>query len=137
MGKRKKEVADIVRGYDIPKQPRTKVSADTRRRLILEEIARGAKLSDIVDKYSEEWGVKFQTIKYYIVSAMKEMYDEETTESLRQINLERLDNIISAQIESGDYKNAIKSIDIQNKTANIYKEKVELDTKDIEFKLKF
>ena len=149
MEEKRKEVRDVIQNFSEMKQVAIKeaklkkntknkhISVDTRRHLILEEVAKGKKFSEIVDKYSKEWEVGYRTIQQYVATAMRDIYNDETTETLRQINLERLDTIISAQIDNGDYKDAIKSIDIQNKTANLYKEKVELDTKEIEFKLKF
>lgn len=149
MEEKRKEVREVIQNFSEAKQVAIKesklknnskakhISVDTRRHLILEEVAKGKKFSEIVDKYSKEWECGYRTIQQYVATAMRDIYNDETVETLRQINLERLDSIINAQIESEDYKNAIKSIDIQNKTANLYKEKVELDTKDIEFKLKF
>ena len=62
----------------------------------------------------------------------------EYVEKASDVAWTQVDLIIETEAKKDkDYKNAIKSIDIQNKTANLYKEKVELDTKEIEFKLKF
>lgn len=113
------------------------ISVDTRRLLIKEAVAKGMKFSDIVDKYSQEWNVGYRTMQQYVALAMKDLYNDETTEVLRQINLERLDTIVAEQMNKEDYKNAVKTIDIQNKTANVYKEKVEIDDTNITFELKF
>lgn len=113
------------------------ISVDTRRLLIKEAVAKGMKFSDIVDKYSQEWNVGYRTMQQYVALAMKDLYNDETTEVLRQINLERLDTIVAEQMAKEDYKNAVKTIDIQNKTANVYKEKVEIDDTNITFELKF
>lgn len=113
------------------------ISVDTRRLLIKEAVAKGMKFSDIVDKYSQEWNVGYRTMQQYVALAMKDLYNDETTEVLRQINLERLDTIVAEQMLKEDYKNAVKTIDIQNKTANVYKEKVEIDDTNITFELKF
>lgn len=113
------------------------ISVDTRRLLIKEAVAKGMKFSDIVDKYSQEWNVGYRTMQQYVALAMKDLYNDETTEVLRQINLERLDTIVAEQMSKEDYKNAVKTIDIQNKTANVYKEKVEIDDTNITFELKF
>lgn len=146
---KRKEIREIIQTFSDAKQvaikeskvkkntPASHISVDTRRLLIKEAVAKGMKFSDIVDKYSAEWGVKYRTMQQYVALAMKDLYNDETTETLRQINLERLDTIVSEQMAKEDYKNAVKTIDIQNKTANIYKEKVELDDSNITFELKF
>ncbi len=146
---KRQEVREIIQTFPEHKQVAIKesklrnnrkskhISVDTRRHLILEEVAKGKKLSEIVDKYSKEWECGYRTIQQYIATAMRDIYNDETKEVLRQINLERLDEVISKQMENEQYRDVIKSIDVQNKTANLYKEKVELETNDIEFKLKF
>ena len=146
---KRKEVRDKIQNFSDMKQvaikeskvknntPQKHISVDTRRHLILEAVAQGKTFNDILEMYGKEWNVGYRTMQQYVALAMKDIYNDETVETLRQLNLQRLDNIISAQIENEDYKNAIKSIDIQNKTANLYKEKVELETNDIEFTVKF
>lgn len=74
----------------------------------------------------------------YIKEASNELYNEDVKETMKQINLMRLDSAYAESIKDGDTKNAIKAIDIQNKMLGAYEQKVQLDTnRDIDVTFNF
>lgn len=48
-------------------------------------------------------------------------------DTIRNRNIQRLDEIVEETKEDEDYQNAIKAIDVLNKTANVYVEKKEIN----------
>lgn len=52
-----------------------------------------------------------------------QMWEVHDVEKIRTRNLARLDEITEKAMEEGDISNAIKAIDVQNKTAAVYVEK--------------
>ena len=103
------------------------VNKDAKRHLILEDIAKGMKYTEILRKYMDEWDLGEKSIEFYIHDAIAFMRSETTKESLISMNMERLDNIIADSLKDGDRKNAIKAIDTQNKLAGGYEEKVKIE----------
>jgi hypothetical protein len=114
----------------------SKLSARAKELVLLSELANGTSFNNIVKKYTEEWGLAPVTIRGLLTIALEHMYDKEFKDHLKEINLHRLDSIIDESFEEGDYKTAIKAIDIQNKTMALYKERIELQD-GIEFTLNF
>ena len=115
-----------------------RVRAEIKRRLILEDIAKGEGYSEIVEKYSKDWGCSPKTTEYYIQDAMAYLRSDEAIENLKSINIQRLDNLYKECATSGDTKNALKAIDLQNKTIGAYEEKLEVKTDEpMEFVFNF
>lgn len=100
---------------------------EARQHLILEEIAKGSKYTELVKKFSKEWGLSKVTVELAINDALKFMRSETTKDTLISMNTERLENIISDSMQEGDNKIAIKAIDTQNKLIGAYEEKVKID----------
>jgi len=110
------------------KQERVKeLNSDARRYLIISDIAKGMRYSDIVRKYAEAWDLSCRTVEMIVDDAIKFMRDESTKDTLIAMNMQRLDSIISDSMDDGDRKNAIKAIDTQNKLAGGYTEKVKIE----------
>ena len=107
-----------------------KVRKEIKTRLILEDIAKGVCYSDLIQKYSAEWQCSHKTIECYIRDAMEYLRSEQAVENLKNINIERLDNLYKESASEGDRKNALKAIDLQNKTLGVYEEKVEVTTSE-------
>jgi hypothetical protein len=109
---------------------------DARRTLILTEVAKGTRYTDMVEKFSKEWNLAKSTTVELISETLKYMRSQATKDNLIAMNMERLDSIISDSIKDNDRKSAIKAIDTQNKLAGGYEEKIKLET-DTEVKLIF
>jgi hypothetical protein len=109
---------------------------DARRTLILTEVAKGTRYTDMVEKFSNEWNLAKSTTVELISETLKYMRSQATKDNLIAMNMERLDSIISESIKEKDRKSAIKAIDTQNKLAGGYEEKIKLET-DTEVNLIF
>lgn len=109
---------------------------DARRTLILTEVAKGTRYTDMVEKFSKEWNLAKSTTVELISETLKYMRSQATKDNLIAMNMERLDSIISDSIKDKDRKSAIKAIDTQNKLAGGYEEKIKLET-DTEVNLIF
>lgn len=109
-----------------------------RRSVLCDEIAAGFSVQYIVRKHTIEWGVSEDEVKKLINEVMNGAWDEESKETLRNINLQRLDDLYHEQLKQGDIKSALKVVDLMNKTANLYRQDVKVDTTaDIEVKFNF
>lgn len=104
----------------------SELKADARRFLILSDIANGMGYTDICRKYSQEWGCSMKTVELILQETIDFMRSETTKENLISMNMQRLDTIITDTIKT-DKKNAIKAIDVQNKMAGAYTEKVKIE----------
>ena len=115
-----------------------KLKAEVKTRLILEDIASGESYSDMLTKFSTMWGCTPQTVACYIRDAMDYLHSDEAIQNLKDLNIQRLDNLYRECAADGDVKNALKAIDLQNKTIGVYEEKVELKTDEpVEFIFNF
>lgn len=103
------------------------LATEAKRHLIISEIAKGTRYTDIVKKFVDEWGLSRKTIEMAVDDAIKFMRDESTKDTLIAMNMQRLDSIIADSMNDGDKKNAIKAIDTQNKLAGGYVEKVKIE----------
>lgn len=112
------------------------LTLDARRHLIIEDIASGKKYTDILRKYTNEWGLSVKSLELYIHDAIEFMRSDTSKENIIAMNMERLDKIVTDSIKKSDRKNAIKAIDVQNKLAGGYTEKVKIEG-DSEINLKF
>lgn len=106
---------------------RKPIELEARRYLIIADIAKGMKYTDILRKYMAEWNLGEKSLEMYIHDAIAFMRSDTAKESLIAMNMERLDGIITDSMKDGDRKNAIKAIDTQNKLAGGYEEKVRLE----------
>lgn len=109
---------------EIGKKP---LSLEARRFLIINDIAKGMKYTEILNKYMNEWDLGAKSLEKYIADAMEFMRSETVKNTLISMNMERLDGIITDSMKDGDRRNAIKAIDTQNKLAGGYEEKIKLD----------
>ena len=112
------------------KQFPTQISADAKRYMIISMVAKGMKYSDIVDTCVGEWGLSLKTVQNIVNETIQYMRSDEAKETLIAMNTERLDNIISDSMNDKDRRSAIKAIDIQNKMAGAYTEKVKIEGDD-------
>ena len=129
---------EIDNSKNLNKQASPKIKWEVKKQLILQEIAKGSTYADICNKFKDEWNCTYNTMQNYIKEASNELYNEDVKETMKQINLMRLDSAYAESIKDGDKKTAIKAIDIQNKMLGAYEQKVQLDTnRDIDVTFNF
>lgn len=112
------------------------LSSEAKNHLIICEIAKGTKYTDILDKFSKEWGISRKGVEAHVTEAISFMREESTKETIVAMNMQRLDSLIETSMKEGDSKSAIKAIDTQNKLAGGYTEKVQIEN-DSEITLTF
>lgn len=105
-----------------------KLKKEVKHHLILEEISKGTSFKDIISKFSDLWGVSRATVRGTLNEAIDYIRSDQTKENLISMNIQRLDALIQDSMNDGDRKNAIKSIDTQNKMLGAYEEKVKLES---------
>ena len=86
------------------------LSTEAKRHLIICEIAKGTRYTDVVKKFMEEWNLSRKTVEMAVDDAVKFMRSESTKETIIAMNMQRLDSIISDSMHEGDKKNAIKAM---------------------------
>lgn len=97
---------------------------------IANDILSGLKKGDVLDKYQKLWGMDAEHVWLLYKGAMSYLYNrvEASAETVKQINFERLEAIIDRQDIS--VKDMLKAIDLSNRTAGVYTDKVEVKTND-------
>lgn len=100
-------------------------------------LAKGVSQKQIRVQKSEEWQCTEQNVHYYIKKAIKAMQSgiEKKVDLVLALQRERLELILNAAIEKGDYATAQKVIDTMNKLYGLYTERkeVKLDAPTIKF----
>ena len=99
---------------------------ELRLRMLAEDIVAGLSKRKIVDKYTELWGLGKATISSYYREALVTLTDEEGLEKLREANTERLLDLYNKAVAENDTKNALKALDLLNRTNSIYVTKLNL-----------
>ena len=109
------------------KAERTKIH-DARIWMIIGDICAGLNNLSLYKKYKDSWNISRTGMTNLINEAyeMMKIGDEEYMEELRQINIKRLEDLYTDALASNDKANALKAMDLINKTAGLYTTKVEL-----------
>ena len=109
------------------KAERTKIH-DARIWMIIGDICAGLNNLSLYKKYKDSWNISRTGMNNLITEAyeMMKIGDEEYMEELRQINIKRLEDLYTDALASNDKANALKAMDLINKTAGLYTTKVEL-----------
>lgn len=116
------------------KQMPRRITYEAKKHLIMQEIAKGTTFMNLVTKFCTEWDLGYKTVVAEIQDAIRDMQSQETKDALIAMNLQRLDSVIEDSITNGDKKNAIKAIDVQNKLAGGYENKIKIEgDSDINF----
>jgi len=97
---------------------------------IADDILKGMKKNEILEKYEKAWGMKTEQVWGIYKGAMSYLYNriDVTTNTVKQMNFERLEAIIDRQDIS--VKDLLKAIDLSNRTAGVYTDKIEVKTND-------
>lgn len=109
----------------------------SKKRLVLEELAKGTPVRKIRKNLEDNFQLSQKTIRDLIAEVIGEITSEETKEELKASNLVRLDELISDCINDGDRKNAIRAIDTLNKSIGVYDNSIKLETEGGDIQLNF
>ena len=122
---------DDRRGLDY-KQRQTKkfpkqLTMEAKRFLIIEMVSKGKTYTEIVNYCIDNWGLGLKSCQHIVEECLDYMRSDEAKESLIAMNMQRLDDLYKESRGARDRKSAIKAIDVQNKMAGAYTEKVQID----------
>lgn len=120
------------------KKTMKKMSIAAKHRIVWEDINAGMSISQMMKKYADEWGISPKTANLYIEDAIKELYNKESKERIKTINAARLDAMYAECVSDDDKKNALKSIDLLNKTMGVYNpDSIDVDEQDDTLHIEF
>ena len=105
----------------------TQLTADVRRKTVLQKIAEGKSFYTVIDELVKEWNITECSAKDYVRTSIDYLASEEFKDVMKGINTQRIEQIITESMGT-DNKTALKAIDLANKTAGIYEERVKLET---------
>lgn len=99
-------------------------------RRVMDLVAMGLDDNEIVEKTAEEFGSSKQTMSQYLKAAVCALDDRNKDWKNRIIeqNYARLDVIIKECYEKGKHKEALQAIDLQNKLAGVYEQRLKIDS---------
>lgn len=104
---------------------------------VIKLITKGWSRTSIIDHIQELWDIKKATASNYVKMAYEVLGEasDEVVENSRNIQLERLEDLLKAALESGDKANSLKALDMINRLHGLYVEKkeVKLDTQKLRF----
>lgn len=103
------------------------LTGEVRRKIVLQKIAANEPYWTIVEELKEEWGIAEATAKQYIAESLKYLNSDEFKDTMKGINLTRLEQIITESMGS-DNKTALKAIDLSQKAVGAYTEKIEIES---------
>ena len=106
------------------------ITRDARLFTVASLISEGMSQAEIQTKLQSEWGVSYSFVQGIIQEALNTFKDNEIYKHIKEINNERLNQIYKESKQSGDTKNALKAIDLLNKSNGVYGDgaKVEVNT---------
>lgn len=101
-------------------------------------IAFGYARKDIIEMLVRDYQYTEDTATHTYQTAAKEMVEDmkEYDKMIAIKNRKRLNAISEAAFDSGDFKSAVKAIDVENKMNGIYTTKVEIENADSDFVVK-
>jgi hypothetical protein len=104
---------------------------------VIKRVRKGWSRSKILEWAMEQWDIKRQTASDYIKMAYEVLGEaaDEVIENSRNIQLERLEDLLRDALESGDKANSLRALDMINRLHGLYIEKkeVKLDTQKLKF----
>lgn len=97
-------------------------------KLILDNIIRGLSFTKIVEQLHNEYGLSKKDSKQFVSTVIEDLKDvnEDYIANIRDINNERLQQLLFDNLNGGDAKSALEVIKEMNKMNGLYVEKIEL-----------
>lgn len=101
---------------------------EARIELIIEELSHGWNSNRICKTHMAEWCMSRNQCMDLIRQAIAVMAEEDSDyiDNLKIINVKRLEELYVDCIDVSDVKNALRAIDLINKTASVYTQKIDL-----------
>ena len=99
-------------------------------RMVLQYLRMGYSDQDVYKMLNTQYDYTTQSARS-LLNNVKKRLEEETAQlmdGLVERNLTRLEAIIQESYDKEKFKELLSAIDLQNKLANLYKQKVEIDT---------
>ena len=104
---------------------------------VIKMITKGWSRTSIIEHIQKLWDIKKSTANEYVKMAYDVLGEasDEVVENSRNIQLERLEDLLKDALESGDKANSLKAVDMINRLHGLYIEKkeVKLDTQKLRF----
>ena len=104
---------------------------------VIKLITKGWSRTNILQWVQDQWEVSRASASDYIKMAYEVLGEasDEVIENSRNIQLERLEDLLKQALESGDKANSLKALDMINRLHGLYIEKkeVKLDTQKLRF----
>lgn len=104
---------------------------------VIKMITKGWSRTSIIEHIQKLWDIKKSTANEYVKMAYDVLGEasDEVVENSRNIQLERLEDLLRDALESGDKANSLKALDMINRLHGLYIEKkeVKLDTQKLRF----
>lgn len=110
-------------------EPLDKIKQEARIQRVADMLISGQSKKQVIDILSEEWQCSRTTISTIVKEAIVYLHQENEIdrEHLRSLNLARLDNIFG---EAKSVRDKLKTIDLINKTGNLYDTSVNVAVQD-------
>lgn len=110
-------------------EPLDKIKQEARIQRVADMLISGQSKKQVIDILSEEWQCSRTTISTIVKEAIVYLHQENEIdrEHLRSLNLVRLDNIFG---EAKSVRDKLKTIDLINKTGNLYDNNVNVAVQD-------
>lgn len=104
---------------------------------VIKLITKGWSRTSILEHIQKLWDIKKSTANEYVKMAYEVLGEasDEVVENSRNIQLERLEDLLRNALESGDKASSLKALDMINRLHGLYIEKkeVKLDTQKLRF----
>ena len=106
-----------------------KLQKKQRQQEIMLRIREGWSRKKIADWLEDTYGISYQYALNQITECFKQLVvaNEGIVESARDVQIERIENLIVTALESKDRNTVTKCIDMLNKIYGLYTEKKEVD----------
>ena len=106
------------------------VTHEMRVSAIAADILKGLKKKDILDKYEKEWAFTTERVWGSYKGALSYLYNKSqiNIEDVKKTNMARLEAIMDR--DDVAVKDILKAIDLSNRTAGVYTDKIEVKTND-------
>lgn len=133
-----KEKAIMRKEIAITKNAKTKAARDVRSVDILQQLKSGMSRANVLDYLQKKYDVKMVTAIHYLTDAYKLLAEQsrDYIADLRQVQLDRLETILQDAMANKNWKIALQTIDIINKTFALYEIKttVQIESNNVKFK---
>ena len=107
-----------------------KITQEARFDILSNELAQGKSFKEIQKEFSKKWNVSENTIRQYLADCTSYLSEKTNTDTLININIERLDTLFADCLKNGDTKNAITALDKLNRMLGAYKDRLNISTDD-------